>query len=145
MPQLLTLRGRYALSPFRVAKLHAALAAARPGNAVSSVSAEYWHFVETERALGDAERRTLDRLLTYGAHEGQASGTHDGGAEFFLWFRDPARFRRGRRRPRTSRRTADSPPFDASSGVWRSMSRPQAAIRLAVRTVPHCCRSSMTG
>ena len=51
MPHLLTLRGRHALSPFRVAKLHAALAASRPGHAVSSVSAEYWHFVEIERAL----------------------------------------------------------------------------------------------
>ena len=72
MPQLLTLRGRHALSPFRVAKLHAALAASRPDNAVSSVSAEYWHFVELDRALLSAERETLDRLLTYGAHDARA-------------------------------------------------------------------------
>ena len=72
MPQLLTLRGRHALSPFRVAKLHAALAAAHPGNSVSSVSAQYWHFVETERTLESSERQTLDRLLTYGSHDPQA-------------------------------------------------------------------------
>ena len=69
MPHLLTLRGRHALSPFRVAKLHAALAAARPGHAVTAVSADYWHFVAFERELSAAERRTLDRLLTYGAHD----------------------------------------------------------------------------
>ena len=69
MPQLLTLRGRHALSPFRVAKLRAAIAASRPDNAVSSISAEYWHFVELDRALSAAERDTLDRLLTYGAHD----------------------------------------------------------------------------
>src|SRR6185436_18000104 len=69
MPQLLTLRGRHALSPFRVAKLRAALAAFRPVNAVSSVSAEYWHFVELDRELSSTERDTLDRLLTYGAHD----------------------------------------------------------------------------
>ena len=69
MPHLLTLRGRHALSPFRVAKLHAALAASRPGHAVLSIAADYWHFVALERALSGAERETLDRLLTYGAHD----------------------------------------------------------------------------
>ena len=69
MPHLLTLRGRHALSPFRVAKLHAALAASRPGHAVASIAADYWHFVAIERALSGAERETLDRLLTYGARD----------------------------------------------------------------------------
>ena len=69
MPHLLTLCGRHALSPFRVAKLLAALAASRPDHAVTSVSAAYWHFVEVERALTPTERSTLERLLTYGAHE----------------------------------------------------------------------------
>src|SRR5215510_6855286 len=77
MPQLLTLRGRHALSPFRVAKLHAALAVARPRNAVSSVSTEYWHFVETDRPLEPGERQTLDRLLTYGSPDARAGGAHD--------------------------------------------------------------------
>src|SRR6185369_17567673 len=38
-------------------------------HAVTTVSAEYWHFVAIERALSAAERQTLDRLLTYGAHD----------------------------------------------------------------------------
>ena len=62
MPHLLTLRGRHALSPFRVAKLEAALAAGRPEHAVTGISATCWHFVEVERELTSAERRTLDRL-----------------------------------------------------------------------------------
>ena len=73
MPHLLTLRGRHALTPFRVAKLHAALAASRPGHAVTTISADYWHFVALERALSAAERQTLDRLLTYGAHDHDVS------------------------------------------------------------------------
>ena len=76
MPQLLTLRGRRALSPFRVAKLHAALKAARPDHAIASIAADFWHFVEIERPLSDKERQTLDRLLTYGAHD---SEQRDGG------------------------------------------------------------------
>ncbi|MET0682522.1 MAG: phosphoribosylformylglycinamidine synthase [Casimicrobiaceae bacterium] len=73
MSHLLTLRGRHALSPFRVAKLHAALAASRPGHAVTTVSAEYWHFVAIDRPLSAMERETLDRLLTYGAHDRDVS------------------------------------------------------------------------
>src|SRR5206468_10141696 len=76
MPKLLTLRGRDALSPFRVAKLHAALAAARPGNRVSVVHAEYWHFVEVDRDLEPSEWETLDRLLTYGSQRALAGGSH---------------------------------------------------------------------
>ena len=61
MPQLLTLRGRHALSPFRVAKLHAALAAARPDHAIASIAADFWHFVEIERPLSDdgTRRRSI--------------------------------------------------------------------------------------
>jgi phosphoribosylformylglycinamidine synthase len=33
---------------------------------VTDVHAEYWHFVELERALSDAEARRLDRVLAYG-------------------------------------------------------------------------------
>ncbi len=69
MPQILTLRGRHALSPFRVAKLEAALAASRPDHAVSRISSIYWHFVEVARSLTTDELATLDRLLTYGAHD----------------------------------------------------------------------------
>jgi phosphoribosylformylglycinamidine synthase len=77
MPQLLKLRGRHALSPFRVAKLHAALAAARSGSRISVVHAEYWHFVEIDRELDASERETLDCLLRYGAHDPRAGEPHD--------------------------------------------------------------------
>ena len=66
MPDVLFLRGRSALSSFRIAKLLAALTAARPGHSISGLSAHYWHFVEIDRPLGDGEHATLERLLTYG-------------------------------------------------------------------------------
>ena len=66
MPQLLTLRGRNALSPFRVAKLASALAQSLPGHDIAGVTAAWWHFVEIERPLEALERLTLDRILTYG-------------------------------------------------------------------------------
>jgi phosphoribosylformylglycinamidine synthase len=66
VPEVLALRGRSALSPFRVAKLLAALAAARPQHAITRLVARFWHFVEVARPLDDTERETLDRLLTYG-------------------------------------------------------------------------------
>src|SRR5215467_2047699 len=81
MPQLLTLRGRRALSPFRVAKLEAALAASRPDHAVSRISSTYWHFVEIARNLAPAELATLERLLTYGAHDTETAG---GGEPFIV-------------------------------------------------------------
>ena len=69
MPQITSLRGRHALSPFRVAKLLAALASARPQHRVTGVSALYWHFVLSDRPLTPAERAVLERLLTYGPHD----------------------------------------------------------------------------
>ncbi len=81
MPHLLTLRGRHALSPLRLAKLGAALAASRPDRAVVSVVADYWHFVEVARELTFAERATLERLLTYGARDAAAV---DGGELFVV-------------------------------------------------------------
>jgi len=66
MAEHLSLRGRNALSPFRIAKLLSNLA----GTHVSGIAAEYWHFVQTERALSAAERATLERLLTYGPQAG---------------------------------------------------------------------------
>jgi len=61
---ILKLRGSPALSAFRLEKLNARLAAVRPG--LSVIAAEFWHFVETDRALDAGERATLDRLLEYG-------------------------------------------------------------------------------
>ncbi len=73
MPQITSLRGRHALSPFRVAKLLAALASACPQHRVTGVSALYWHFVLSDRALSPAERDILERLLTYGPHDEAAA------------------------------------------------------------------------
>ncbi|MEP6997021.1 MAG: phosphoribosylformylglycinamidine synthase [Betaproteobacteria bacterium] len=65
MAELLSLRGRNALSSFRVAKLLSSLT----GTRVAAVAAVYWHFVRTADALSPAERATLDRLLTYGPRD----------------------------------------------------------------------------
>src|SRR5215470_17057678 len=64
MAEFLTLRGRNALSPFRITKLLSSLAA----SSVQGISADFWHFVQTSRELSAAERDTLDRLLSYGPH-----------------------------------------------------------------------------
>src|ERR1700682_5796766 len=64
MAELISLRGRNALSPFRIDKLLTSLAA----TPVRGVVADFWHFVQTTRALSVAERDTLERILTYGPH-----------------------------------------------------------------------------
>jgi len=64
MPQILSLPGRNALSEFRLAKLSAALALA--GLRIASITAEFHHFASLKRALRDAERGVLERILTYG-------------------------------------------------------------------------------
>ena len=57
MPQLLSLRGRHALSPFRVAKLLAALAGARPQHRVAGIAATLLAFRRDRAAtLAPAER-----------------------------------------------------------------------------------------
>src|SRR5947207_14151258 len=64
MAELLTLRGRNALSPFRIAKLLSNLA----GTRISGLAADFWHFVQAERSLAPPDRGTLERILTYGPH-----------------------------------------------------------------------------
>ncbi len=78
--ELLTLKGRHALSPFRIAKLLDALTALRPHHGVQAITASYWHFAETERALDARERATLERLLQYGPRDEQ----DDAAGEFRL-------------------------------------------------------------
>jgi phosphoribosylformylglycinamidine synthase len=63
MPQLIRLRGRAALSPFRLQKLLAAVPRDSPP---ITIAAEFWHFVSTTRSLTAEERARLERLLTYG-------------------------------------------------------------------------------
>ena len=69
MPEVLALRGRRALSSFRVAKVLTALTACRPQHSIAALAADYWHFVAIGRPLTQVERSTLERLLTYGPHD----------------------------------------------------------------------------
>jgi phosphoribosylformylglycinamidine synthase len=73
MEHLLTLRGRHALSAFRVAKLLAALSAQHPGHSVTAITATYWHFAAAGRELAAAERAALDRILAYGPRDAAAN------------------------------------------------------------------------
>jgi phosphoribosylformylglycinamidine synthase len=63
MSQLITLRGRSALSAFRRHKLLQTIAPFVPG---IRLDAEYWHFVMARDALAETERQRLERVLTYG-------------------------------------------------------------------------------
>jgi len=64
MPQFIRLRGRNALSEFRLNKLKQALRGV--DLASSTISAEFWHFISTTRALNARETAVLERILTYG-------------------------------------------------------------------------------
>ena len=140
MPQLLTLRGRHALSPFRVAKLQAALAASRPGHAVASIAAEYWHFVAVERALSQRRARNARSAADLRRPRCRCSRRR---ASSSSWCRGRARSRRGRRKRPTSRGTAGLPRSSASSGAsasaWRrAAERPlSAADRAALLPLLH--------
>ncbi|HYJ20352.1 MAG TPA: phosphoribosylformylglycinamidine synthase, partial [Burkholderiales bacterium] len=64
MPDLLTLRGRNALSDFRLKKLTQPLKQSAPG--IAAITAEYWHFVSLRAPLSPAEYKVLERILVYG-------------------------------------------------------------------------------
>jgi phosphoribosylformylglycinamidine synthase len=71
MASILKLRGSPALSAFRLDKLKASLS----GVSYARVQTEYWHFVETDGTLSEAQQQTLAKLLTYGpAMEKEAKG-----------------------------------------------------------------------
>ena len=61
---MLRFRGSPALSAFRLEKLLTSLRQQVPS--ISLVYAEFVHFVDTTGTLTDADRRILERLLTYG-------------------------------------------------------------------------------
>src|SRR3954462_12760630 len=63
-PEILTSRGRCALSEFRLNKLRDALS--ERGVKVAGLSADYWHFIGAERPLTVDENVVLERVLTYG-------------------------------------------------------------------------------
>src|SRR5262249_62429551 len=64
MSSILRLKGRAALSAFRLDKLLDSASSA--ANRVSRIHAEYWHFAQVERPLAAGEEAKLARLLTYG-------------------------------------------------------------------------------
>jgi phosphoribosylformylglycinamidine synthase len=66
MATILHLRGRPALSAFRLHRLQHALSA----SGTAGLAAEYWHFVEVRRPLSSDEQTRLDRLLGYGPQRG---------------------------------------------------------------------------
>ncbi len=68
----LTLRGSSALSQFRLDKLYATLKSVAPN--ISHIYAEFVHFAFSSSALSEAEQRTLEQILTYGAHADDALG-----------------------------------------------------------------------
>ncbi|MFO1323811.1 MAG: phosphoribosylformylglycinamidine synthase [Burkholderiales bacterium] len=66
MAEILSLAGRPALSPFRLAKLSQSLSQAHSVHRVAGIAATFWHFVEIGQPLAAAARATLEQLLTYG-------------------------------------------------------------------------------
>ena len=71
MPDFLTLRGRNALSEFRLKKLTQALKRTAP--AITAISAEYWHFAALKAPLQVPQRKILERILTYGPAPAEVS------------------------------------------------------------------------
>jgi phosphoribosylformylglycinamidine synthase len=82
MADILSLAGRPALSPFRLAKLLQGLSEAHPGHRVERIGATYLHFVEVSRPLAPAESATLGELLTYGPEPREAPEA--GGVELLV-------------------------------------------------------------
>jgi phosphoribosylformylglycinamidine synthase len=69
------MRGRTALSSFRLGKLSQSVTAAVPR--ITGIHAEFWHFVQLERSLSDAGSRQLERILTYGPADAGAAARGD--------------------------------------------------------------------
>jgi phosphoribosylformylglycinamidine synthase len=78
MSQILRLRGRNALSTFRLRKLITSCTTAVPG--LSAIHAEFWHFVQVARELSSDEAARLERILSYGP----AGASKDGSGELML-------------------------------------------------------------
>ncbi len=72
MSLILKLRGSCAFSAFRLDKLNSRLATLH--DSIRAVTAEYWHFVEIERALAAHDGEVLARLLQYGEAASEAQG-----------------------------------------------------------------------
>ncbi len=64
MPEILKLRGRSALTPFRRDKLLHTLQSTV--SSIRAVDAEYWHLVQLTRSVDASEHERLQQILTYG-------------------------------------------------------------------------------
>ena len=145
MPHLLTLRGRHALSPFRVSQApRRARGRPIPDHAVAGISATFWHFVETRtRALTAAERATLERLLTYGPHDERKPTT---AASLLLVVPRP-----GTISPWSSKATdiARNCGLEPVVRIERGIALPdrhaRRRSRSTARRAPRCCRCCTTG
>jgi phosphoribosylformylglycinamidine synthase len=74
MSQSIRLRGRSALSAFRLQKLLHAVSAALPAAFPAlRIAAEYWHFIELRRPLAPDESQRLERILSYGPRSAPAA------------------------------------------------------------------------
>ncbi|MCW8932590.1 MAG: phosphoribosylformylglycinamidine synthase [Gammaproteobacteria bacterium] len=76
---MLILRGKSALSPFRIEKLLHKLRGVVPS--INTVTSEYIHFVEAEGSITPEQQTTLERILMYGAH---SSDIHFSGTEILV-------------------------------------------------------------
>ncbi|HEY9210304.1 MAG TPA: phosphoribosylformylglycinamidine synthase [Methylotenera sp.] len=63
-PQMISLRGSAALSPFRIEKIQKKLDEVCPN--IGHVYAEFWHFAWVEGELAAEQKNTLNQILTYG-------------------------------------------------------------------------------
>ena len=77
-PAFLSLRGSPALSSFRLDKLYATLAKSAPS--ITHIYAEFVHFAFSKNVLNEAQKNTLQQILTYGAQSNVEAPT----GELFL-------------------------------------------------------------
>ena len=63
-PQMISLRGSAAVSPFRIEKIQSKLDEVCPN--IGHVYAEFWHFAWVEGELTAEQKNTLNQILTYG-------------------------------------------------------------------------------
>ena len=63
-PQMISLRGSAALSPFRIEKIQNKLSEICPN--IGHVYAEFWHFIWVDGELSAQQENTLNQILTYG-------------------------------------------------------------------------------
>ncbi|MCK5697323.1 MAG: hypothetical protein KAI02_04120, partial [Gammaproteobacteria bacterium] len=76
---MLILRGKSALSPFRIEKLLHKLRGIVPD--IQSVTGQYIHFVDSDKDLMPEQQSALDRILMYGAQSYELEAV---GSEFLV-------------------------------------------------------------